>query len=93
MENDGGQLFEEESAYIYEKEDLVTLRPGRDHAWLDNLLERLLRIIRCRPVEVSPRFSPKQTTLFFTKLMRAIDRVLFFGKYAILPCPLYLNRH
>ncbi|MCJ1265290.1 hypothetical protein MMC22_005165 [Lobaria immixta] len=48
MENDGGQLYEEESGFIYDKEDLVTLRPGREHAWLDGIIERTLQIFRCR---------------------------------------------
>ncbi|KAL8924218.1 MAG: hypothetical protein Q9208_004182 [Pyrenodesmia sp. 3 TL-2023] len=46
MEKDGGQLFEGEMSWIYDKEDLVTLRPGREHAWLDGILERLLNICR-----------------------------------------------
>lgn len=48
MENGGGHLFEEESDFVYEKEDLVTLRPGREHAWLDGILERVLQTCRCR---------------------------------------------
>ncbi|KAL8724917.1 MAG: hypothetical protein Q9181_006617, partial [Wetmoreana brouardii] len=48
MEMDGGQLCEEEMDVIYEKEDLVTLRPGRDHGWLDVLVERFLLYFRCR---------------------------------------------
>lgn len=52
MENDGGQLFEEDMGFIYEKEDLVTLRPGREHAWLDGLLERILKVLRCRLIVV-----------------------------------------
>lgn len=52
MENDGGQLCEEDMGFIYEKEDLVTLRPGREHAWLDGLLERTLKVLRCRLVKV-----------------------------------------
>lgn len=52
MENDGGQLFEEDMGFIYEKEDLVTLRPGREHAWLDGLLERTLKVLRCRLIKV-----------------------------------------
>ena len=57
MENDGGQLFEEDMEFIYEKEDLVTLRPGREYAWLDGLLERMLKVLRCRLIKVnlSPR--------------------------------------
>ncbi|KAL9583404.1 MAG: hypothetical protein Q9212_002734, partial [Teloschistes hypoglaucus] len=42
MEADEGQLYEAEMDFIYEKEDLVTLRPGRDHGWLDVLIERFL---------------------------------------------------
>ena len=52
MENDGGQLFEEDMSFIYEKEDLVTLRPGREYAWLDGVLERTLQVLRCRLIRV-----------------------------------------
>lgn len=52
MENRGGQLFEEESAFIYEKADLVTLRPGREYAWLDGFIERILRTFRCKLTRV-----------------------------------------
>lgn len=48
MEADEGQLYEAEMDFIYEKEDLVTLRPGRDHGWLDVLVERFLLYFRCR---------------------------------------------
>ncbi|KAI4266067.1 MAG: hypothetical protein L6R38_008979, partial [Xanthoria sp. 2 TBL-2021] len=47
MENDGGQMFEKDMSWIYDKEDLVSLRPGREHAWLDGMLERLLKVCRC----------------------------------------------
>ena len=30
--------------FVFEKDDLVTLRPGREHAWLDALVEKALRI-------------------------------------------------
>ncbi|MCJ1455937.1 hypothetical protein MMC28_006294 [Mycoblastus sanguinarius] len=59
MENDGGQLFEEEMEFIYEKEDLVTLRPGREYAWLDGMIERAIQIFRCRIIMFF--FSPKET--------------------------------
>ncbi|MCJ1371566.1 hypothetical protein MMC20_002784 [Loxospora ochrophaea] len=48
MENDGGQLFEEESGFIYEKHDLISVRPGREHAWLDGIIERVLLALRCK---------------------------------------------
>lgn len=57
MENDGGQLFEEDMGFIYEKEDLVTLRPGREYAWLDALLERMLKVLRCKLIRASLIFS------------------------------------
>ena len=53
MENEGGQLPREESEFIYEKEDLVSIRPGKEHAWLDGLLERILRLLRCKLIIVS----------------------------------------
>ncbi|KAF6226905.1 hypothetical protein HO133_008346 [Letharia lupina] len=59
MENDGGQLFEEDMGFIYEKEDLITLRPGREYAWLDGLLERTLKVLRCRLIKFF--FCPKET--------------------------------
>lgn len=59
MENDGGQLFEEDMGFIYEKEDLVTLRPGREYAWLDGLLERTLKVLRCKLIKYI--FCPKET--------------------------------
>lgn len=52
MENDGGQMFEKDMSWIYDKEDLVSLRPGREHAWLDGMLERLLKVCRCGFVRV-----------------------------------------
>lgn len=45
-------LVEEESAFAYHKEDLVTLRPGRDHSFVDAFVERMLRSFHCRPLQV-----------------------------------------
>ena len=49
-------MYEEEMSWIYDKEDLVSLRPGREHAWLDGMLERLLKVCRCRLVRVMNTF-------------------------------------
>lgn len=53
---DNGQklmpLMEGDNEFIYRKEDLVTLRPGRESAWLDAFVERLLKMIHCKPVQV-----------------------------------------
>jgi hypothetical protein len=46
------QIPEEETNFIYHKEDLVTLRPGREHAWLDSSVEKLLKWLNCNLIEV-----------------------------------------
>ena len=46
-------LLEGDSKFIYEAEDLVTLRPGRENAWLDACVERSLRFFHCLPINVS----------------------------------------
>jgi hypothetical protein len=50
--NNRQPLVPSEQSFIYCKEDLITLRPGREHAWLDCAVERLLRISRCRTIQV-----------------------------------------
>ena len=45
-------LFEDSSEFIYQREDLVTLRPGRECAWLDAFVERVLKAIRWEPITV-----------------------------------------
>lgn len=57
LEANGGQLYEAEMDYIYEKEDLVTLCPSP--GWLDVLVERFLLYFRCKPLTVClPVLSP-----------------------------------
>lgn len=44
--------------YIYHKEDIITLKPGRENAWLDGIIERILQKFTCAPVKVSsPNFT------------------------------------
>ena len=38
-------LHDSEQEYIHHKQDLITLRPGRDHAWLDRAIDRALRLL------------------------------------------------
>lgn len=46
-------LIPAELEYIKHKEDLITLRPGRDHAWLDRSIERTLQFLPFDFVKVS----------------------------------------
>jgi hypothetical protein len=36
-------VLDEDAEFVYQKEDLITLRPGREYAWLDAGVERVLR--------------------------------------------------
>jgi hypothetical protein len=40
-------LCEDEEEWIRHKEDLVTLRLGREHAWLDSAIEHVLKTFNC----------------------------------------------
>ncbi|KAL8784340.1 MAG: hypothetical protein Q9195_009085 [Heterodermia aff. obscurata] len=52
-------LCEAEAAFAYHKEDLVTLRPGRDHSFVDAFVEDLLKRFPCRPLKAL--FCSKET--------------------------------
>jgi hypothetical protein len=43
----------EDERYIYHKEDIITLKPGRENAWLDGIVERILQRFTCAPVKAS----------------------------------------
>lgn len=45
-------LMEQDRDWLYRKEDLVTIREGREHAWLDAAVEGFLRWYPCRPIKV-----------------------------------------
>jgi hypothetical protein len=46
-------LVPSEQRFINCKEDLITLRPGREYAWLDSSVEKALKWLRCDLIEVS----------------------------------------
>ena len=45
-------LLQEDTDFVYHKEDLVTLRPGRESAWLDACVERVLKFCHCKAIQV-----------------------------------------
>ena len=75
MENDHCQLYEKEMEYIYEKADLVTLRPGREHAWLDGMIENLLKICRCRLLRVSLDDPPGRIAAYIEQQFLFVSEV------------------
>ena len=46
------QLCDDEGQFIRQKDDLISLRPGRDDAWLDRMVEKTLRLLPVRVAEV-----------------------------------------
>jgi len=46
-------VHETESQFLLCKEDLITLRPGRENAWLDRCIEKVLKPLDCRAVKAS----------------------------------------
>ena len=46
-------LVEEEASFVYDTEDLITLRPGRDCSIVDAFVEKMLRVFNCKPLQVS----------------------------------------
>ena len=45
-------LLEEDAGFIDEKEDLITLRPGRETSFVDAFVERMLKTCNCKPIQV-----------------------------------------
>ncbi|CAG8954500.1 hypothetical protein HYFRA_00004413 [Hymenoscyphus fraxineus] len=45
-------LVDEEQGFIYNQEDLITLRDGREMALLDNFIETLLKVFHCKPLQL-----------------------------------------
>lgn len=74
-------LLQGDTEFVYHKEDLITLRPGRESAWLDALVERLLKVFHCRAIQVS--LSPFIGLSELTKLAHSKVHILQQGKY----CP------
>lgn len=40
---EGSSLIEQDREFLLYKEDLVSIRPGREHAWLDECVDTILR--------------------------------------------------
>lgn len=51
--DDEQPLCSDDEFYIYRKEDIITLKPGRENAWLDGVVEKILQTFTCAPIRVS----------------------------------------
>jgi len=93
-----------EEQWIYCKEDLVTLRPGREHAWLDAGIEHLLRWMHpfCRPF-ISYFFSSQETQkksdskyeVYFDRprIERLVAAIITVMLLVLLVVPIYILFH
>jgi len=81
-------LMEGDDDYIYNKEDLITLRPGRESAWLDATVERMLKLfprnavkfVFCSKVRISVHEQRKSSLTGLTEkeaAAKTTDDVLF----------------
>ncbi|KAF2162490.1 hypothetical protein M409DRAFT_27113 [Zasmidium cellare ATCC 36951] len=52
-----------ERGYVHHKEDLITLRPGREHAWLDRMIEASLQSVQKPLPFVHKLFCSKETRM------------------------------
>lgn len=50
--NNRQTLGEVEATWIQHKEDIITLRTRRDHAWLDDIVEGFLKLCHCKLIDV-----------------------------------------
>jgi hypothetical protein len=48
MHSTEAPLCETDTEWVEWKGDLVSLRPGRDHAWLDSIIEHILKWCQCK---------------------------------------------
>lgn len=49
-------LAPKESKWVLVQEDMITLRAGREHAWLDAGIEKILKVFHCTLLEVGAPF-------------------------------------
>jgi len=97
-------LCQEEETWVKHKEDLVTLRPGREHAWLDTALEHVLRWFCCSPIEYlfcsaetkqKTEGRPEKSEIYFTRSRidgLAISIIMIMILFLLI-VPVYLLYH
>lgn len=94
-------LMEGDDDFIYNKEDLITLRPGRESAWLDAAVEKILKLFPRTAVKYV--FCSKETAAkttdedLFLPTKRRVDRlvscIIMAMVLALLVLPVYALYH
>ena len=89
--NEVGPVAKKEAEWVRHREDVVTLRCGREHAWLDAGIEHLLKFfqhkVRAKPIVEVSNASPYSNFNFWfgprTKSARAAFLYLPLISYSI----------
>jgi hypothetical protein len=73
-------LLDEEYGFIYQQEDLITLRDGREMAFLDSFTEKMLKTFHCSLLQVSTS-QPLLLSKFKERALadRLVEIVLYQG--------------
>lgn len=89
-----------EDTWVYHKEDMLTLRPGREHAFLDSTIENILRWTHCDLVEWL--FCSKETKQksqgiekYYTRgrIERLVNLIILTMILTLLIVPIYILWH
>ncbi|GAB7325601.1 hypothetical protein MBLNU13_g09592t1 [Cladosporium sp. NU13] len=93
-------LHATEQDYIRHKHDLITLRPGRDHAWLDRTIDRSLQILHkpfpflnrifCSPEDALKSRSGDEVYYTQSRIDLCASSLITFMIVALLIVPIYL---
>lgn len=93
-------LDEECQSWIKLKEDLITLRPGREHAWLDAGLEYMLRHVKCKTIRnwfcsQETRVKAGQDEVYFTRsrINNCASFIITLMMLVLLVVPIFVLYH
>jgi hypothetical protein len=66
-------LIDEEATWIHHRDDLITLGTGREHAWLDGIVEGILKLCHCRLLAAIFRSEVNLPLLFLNSTVLVCD--------------------
>ncbi|KAF2268848.1 hypothetical protein CC78DRAFT_510082 [Lojkania enalia] len=96
-------LVRVEASWIQHRDDLITIRAGREHAWLDGVVECILQACHCKLIDVIFRSKVQDNTpgtnpiheIYYTpsRISKLTNGILTFMILALLVVPIYILYH
>ncbi|OCK77315.1 hypothetical protein K432DRAFT_304509, partial [Lepidopterella palustris CBS 459.81] len=87
-------VVEEERQWIYLKEDMITLRAGREHALLDDGIERLFRLFHCRAIKETQMKSHGEEVYYTrSRIDFLVNGIITVMILVLLVVPVYILYH